>query len=76
MIKLYTSTTCPKCVFIKGRLNSTGVEHEVVNIDEVPEARTMLQEKGLLKLPIMNYDGALILDPAEMNAIIEDLVAE
>ena len=75
MIKLYTSNTCPKCVFIKGRLKDTGVDHEIINVDEVPEAREALKEKGLSKLPIMEYDGAFILEPAEMNAIIEDETA-
>lgn len=65
-MKLYTKTVCPKCMWVKSEMQRAGVEAEIINIDHNEEAREMLIEAGIMSVPVLEADGAFILDPSEI----------
>lgn len=70
-MKLYTKTVCPKCMWIKSELQRAGVQAEMVNIDHDENAREYLLQAGIMRVPVMEMDGELILDQAEMLERLE-----
>lgn len=72
-MKLYTKTVCPKCMWIKSEIQQSGLEADIVNIDRDEEAREWLVAAGVMSVPVMEVDGALILDPKEMMKQLERL---
>lgn len=67
---LYTQTVCPKCMVVKMWINESDKEVEIVNLDEHPEAREELREKGLAALPVMLVEGEYITDQAKMREVL------
>jgi glutaredoxin len=51
MITVYTRNNCPYCDQAKALLESSGVAYETINIEEKPEARTMLMNAGFKSVP-------------------------
>jgi len=59
MVKLYTSSNCPACVTLKGRLEGLGIsryKYEEANVN-VPENREAVIELGFRGVPVLvRYD--------------------
>lgn len=51
MLTVYSKNNCPFCVQAKALLESKGVSYTEVNIENDPEARQMLVDKGLRSVP-------------------------
>lgn len=66
MLRLYTKTVCPKCLWVKSELARSGAEAEIVNIDLDGEARERLIAAGVKSVPVLEADGTFLTDPAQM----------
>jgi glutaredoxin 3 len=71
MMKLYTKTVCPKCLWIKSEIQRSAMEADIVNIDRDEEARERLIEAGILSVPVLEVNGRWIVDPEEMLRQLE-----
>ena len=67
-ITLYTSPTCVKCKILKNRLEENNISFEQINIVEDFKAKALLLSKGLMTLPVVEYNNELIID----ETIIEE----
>jgi len=52
-ITIYTRNDCVQCHATKRAMESRGVEFEMVNIDQVPEAADTLRDQGFRQLPVV-----------------------
>lgn len=52
-VTLFTSSTCPHCHTAKDYLKEKGVEFEERNIQNDPEARKELIQKGYMGVPVI-----------------------
>jgi glutaredoxin len=60
MLTVYSKNNCPSCVRAKQLLESRGVTYTEVNIENDPESRQMLLDKGLRSVPQIFYGYELI----------------
>ena len=60
MITVYSKNNCPFCVQAKRLLESKNVAFKEINIEDVPEARQMLLDKGLRSVPQIFNEEELI----------------
>lgn len=74
-MKLYSKTICPKCLWVKSELQRSGLEAEMINIDQDKQAMQMLIEAGFLTVPVLEIEGKLIGDVKEVISQIE-LIAQ
>ena len=51
MLTVYSKTNCPNCDQAKAFLESKGIEHRIVKIDENSEAREFLLAQGIRSVP-------------------------
>ena len=51
MLTVYSKTNCPNCDQTKAFLESKGIEHRIVKIDENSEAREFLLAQGFRSVP-------------------------
>jgi glutaredoxin 3 len=51
MLTVYSKNNCPFCVQAKRLLESKNVPYEEINIENQPEARQMLLDRGLRSVP-------------------------
>ena len=51
MLTVYSKNNCPFCVQAKRLLESKNVPYEEINIEEKPDARQMLLDRGLRSVP-------------------------
>ena len=51
MLTVYSKTNCPNCDQAKAFLESKGIEHRIVKIDENSEAREFLLAQGFRSVP-------------------------
>jgi glutaredoxin len=51
MVTIYSKNNCPFCDRAKALLESRGVAYTEVNIENDPESRQMLLDKGLRSVP-------------------------
>ncbi|MBO2536684.1 glutaredoxin family protein [Rummeliibacillus suwonensis] len=74
-MKLYTKTICPKCMFVKSFLKEAGFEgkYELINVDTDEQAKQEIVEAGFLSVPILELNGELIQDVAQMNEEISKI---
>jgi glutaredoxin len=56
MLTVYSKNNCPYCVNAKNYLTQNNIAFEEINIEQQPEARTMLMESGHRTLPQI-YQG-------------------
>lgn len=73
-MKLFTKTVCPKCILIKNELEKTGIDYEIVNIDQDSEARDVLIEQGLMAVPVLKIKGDFIADIKKIKEAINDVM--
>lgn len=57
MIKLYSNVGCPKCEFIKEKMDSLGLDYE--STTDVNEARKL----GFLTVPLLEVDNKVMTFP-------------
>jgi glutaredoxin len=60
MITVYSKNNCPFCVQAKRLLESKNVDYREVNIEEVPDARQMLLDRGLRSVPQIFNEEELV----------------
>lgn len=56
-ITVYTKPACVQCNATYKALDKAGLEYEVVDITEVPEARDYVMALGYLQAPVVVADG-------------------
>lgn len=61
-ITVYSKKNCPACDKAKKFLSSKDIEFLEVKVDELPEARKFLLEKGHRSVPQIYKNGELITD--------------
>jgi glutaredoxin len=57
MIKVYTKNNCQFCDMAKALLESRGVDYEMINVEEHPEARKFLVDAGHRSVPQIYRDN-------------------
>lgn len=55
MLYVYTSDTCPKCVYLKEYLNKAKIEFEIKNTSEDFKAKARLVAEGIMGVPVVEY---------------------
>lgn len=60
MLTVYSKNNCPNCVRAKSLLESRGVNYTEINIENNPESRQMLLDKGLRSVPQIFRDKELL----------------
>jgi glutaredoxin len=60
MLTIYSKNNCPFCDRAKQLLESKGVSYTEVNIEQEPEARQLLVDKGLRSVPQIFHGYELI----------------
>lgn len=63
-ITVYTKPQCVQCNATYKALDKAGLEYEIVDITEVPEARDYVMALGYLQAPVVVADGILVRLPA------------
>ncbi|SHS18972.1 Glutaredoxin-like protein NrdH [Mycobacteroides abscessus subsp. abscessus] len=56
MITVYTKPACVQCTATYKALDKQGIEYNVVDITEVPEARDYVMSLGYLQAPVVVAD--------------------
>ena len=59
MLKLYTTTTCPRCQALKGMFKENSIPYEEVNIEEDFMARAKLLENDIYQVPALEENGVV-----------------
>lgn len=57
MVKIYTTTTCPRCQILKGMFKEHSIPYEEVNIEEDFIARAKLLENDIYQVPALEVNG-------------------
>lgn len=60
MVTIYSKNNCPFCDRAKQLLENKGVQYTEVNIENDPESRQMLLDKGLRSVPQIFHGYELI----------------
>ena len=66
VIKMYSTPWCPDCHRAKRFLEAHGIAYEEINIDENPEAATLVMEhnKGRRRVPTLVIEGQYYGNPS------------
>ena len=59
MLKLYTTTTCPRCQALKGMFKENEIQYEEVNIENDFVARAKLLENDIYQVPALEVNGVV-----------------
>jgi len=60
-VKIYSTSSCPYCVALKGFLEENKVEFEEIDVSQDQESMKMIVEKtGQMGVPVIDIDGELI----------------
>ena len=59
MVKIYTTTTCPRCQALKEIFQEGAIDYEEVNIEEDFKARAKLIENDIYQVPALEVNGAI-----------------
>jgi len=61
-VKLYSTSSCPYCVALKGFLEENKIEFEYIDVSQNEESMKMIVEKtGQIGVPVIDIDGELII---------------
>lgn len=72
-MKLYTTTNCPKCDFIKGEIKERKLNVEIVNVEQSASDKDFLTKQNIFQAPVLQLDERLITDVPKMLMELEDL---
>lgn len=75
MLKIYTKTVCPKCMLVKSELDRKKIPYESINIDTDDKAKALLVENNFMAVPVVDFDGELVVDYGEIMENIEKISA-
>lgn len=70
-MKLFTKMVCPKCMLVKSMLESTGIEYEVVNIDNNEDAKETIVKEGFMAVPILFNEDKFFVSVQEIQGEIQ-----
>ena len=73
MLKLYTKTICPKCLWVKSELDQTNLQVELINIDHSTQGMQEMIAAGFSAVPILQANGEWFSSVPEIIAHIEKL---
>ena len=73
---LYTKNKCGKCKVVKKELEVRGISYEIVNIEEVMEAKEKMLELGVKTMPVMEVNEEYITEMSKMMDFIEAQASE
>lgn len=73
MLKLYTKTICPKCLWVKSEIDVANLRVEIINLDQSAEALHYVQEAGFAAVPLLESNGEWFTQVPEILAHIEKL---
>lgn len=73
MLKLYTKTICPKCLWVKSELTRTNLPVEIINLDHSAEALQYVQEAGFSAVPLLESKGKWFAQVPDIINHIEEL---
>ena len=73
MLKLYTKTICPKCLWVKSELTEANLPVEIINLDHSADALAYVQEAGFAAVPLLESNGKWFAQVPEIIAHIEEL---
>lgn len=73
MIKVYTKTVCPKCIVVKAMLEDSGLQYEVINLEENVDAREKVFNMGFQGVPIVEYKDNFLTDNGQILQLINEL---
>ena len=60
-VKLYSTSSCPYCVALKGFLEENKIEFEYIDVSQNEESMKMIVEKtGQMGVPVIDIDGELV----------------
>ena len=59
MVKIYTTSSCPRCQALKGIFKEGEVPYEEVNIEEDFIARAKLIENDIYQVPALEVNGEI-----------------
>ena len=62
MLTVYSKTVCPYCVNAKNFLKAKNIPFNEVNIEENPEARQFMVDKGHRSVPQIYHNGKLFVE--------------
>lgn len=71
IMKLFTKTICPTCIWIKSEIQRAGIKVDVLNIDQNDQAKQMVLHAGFLSVPVLEVDGKFTSDAKEIISQIE-----
>lgn len=72
-MKLYTTTICPKCLFVKSEMARKGIEAEIINVEEDIEAYKFLEQQNITEAPVLMIEDRLIKDVYNILAELEKI---
>ena len=55
LVRLYTQNNCPYCVIMKEKLDSWGMNYQLINVSENLEAKSFLKDRGHRTVPQLYY---------------------
>ena len=69
MIKIYSTPTCHYCNDVKAFLAKQEVEFSEIDITENDAARKLLEEKGIMGVPVTEIGGEFIVGYDEVSIL-------
>lgn len=69
MVKIYTTSSCPRCQALKGIFKEGEVPYEEVNIEEDFVARAKLIENDIYQVPALEINGEI--KSGEVEELVE-----
>ncbi len=72
-VKIYTTNTCPYCVYAKNYLEERKIKFEELNVQNNKEAaKEMIEKSGQMGVPVIDINGTIIVG-FDRAAIDEEL---
>jgi len=60
MITVYSKNNCPFCDRAVALLESKGIEHKIIKVEDTPDVKEFLMDQGLRSVPQIFKDGVLL----------------
>jgi len=70
---IYSTTTCPYCVYAKEFFKQKGIEFEDVNVSlDQKRAREMVEKSGQMGVPVVQINNSIVVgfQPAVFESLI------
>lgn len=71
-VKIYTTSTCPKCRVLKMKMDQKGIKYEEID----GASSELLVSKGIAEAPILQVDDGDLMNFSEANKWIVNYKAE